>query len=216
MDGEQSAPQGSQEWHQQRLGMVTASRLKDMMTNGRGKDTMGATAYSYMWDLIAERITGSPAESFTNDAMDWGNQNEPHARALYCLHRQVSVTKTGFVLHPEIQGVGGSPDGLVTGDKEGDGGVEIKCPFKSRIHLQYVESGGVPSEYQMQVQGLMWITGRSWWDFVSFDPRMPEHLQLYVYRERADKDLHADIEHRAKRFVEQINLKTKRLQGVAK
>lgn len=201
--------QGSQEWHEQRLGMVTASRFKDVMTNGRGTGTMGATAYSYMYDLIAEKLTGVVQDAVDNHAVRWGNDNEPQARAMYAYQTGYSVDKVGFIKHPTIEGVGGSPDGLIGVD----GGVEIKCPKSSRIHFTYMEKGGVPKEYFWQVQGLLWITGREWWDFVSFDPRMPDEFQLFVHRERSDEEAHIDLERRAARFLEQMEVKLKKVRG---
>lgn len=211
--------QGSDAWKQLRLGMVTASRFKDMMTNGRGKDTMGQTAYTYMYDLIAERLTGQPQDEINVRALQWGNDTEPQARAMYCLVRDVRVKQVAFVRHSGeadwCKQIGGSPDGLIDDDDDGPGGVEIKCPSNSRIHLRYLENGGVPSDYKMQVQGLMWVTGRTWWDFVSFDPRMPRELQLFVHREIMDRDVHEELEDRAKRFVDQMLIKLNKIrQGV--
>lgn len=212
--------QGTEEWRRERLGKITASRFKDMMTNGRGKDTMGKTAYSYMYDLIAERLTGIPQDEISAKAIQWGNDNEPQARAMYCLRRDVRVEQVGFLVKhgfkPWYTECGGSPDGLILEYEKGPdgkpdghslGGVEIKCPLSSRIHLGYIEDGVVPSDYYWQVQGLLWVTGRDWWDFVSFDPRMPENLQLFVFREYPDPDAHADLEERVERFLEQIAIK---------
>jgi len=201
--------QGTKEWHEKRLGKVTASRFKDVMANGRGTGSMGQTAYSYMRDLIAERLTGEPQGQIDNRAVQWGHDHEPEARAMYCLLRDVRVTQLGFASHPTIDGVGGSPDGLV-GE---DGGVEIKCPQNSRNHLAYLEAGEVPKEYDWQVQGLMWVTGRSWWDFVSFDPRMPPGLQLFVCRAEADEEKHEELERRVKRFLEQFEIRYAKLEA---
>ena len=80
-----------------------------------------------------------------------------------------------------------------------------------RIHLQYIHEGGVPKDYYWQVQGLMWVTGRKWWDFCSFDPRMVGNTRLYVYREYADEDAHADLADRAVRFLDQLEIKLKKI-----
>ena len=197
--------QGTPQWHELRLGKVTASRFKSMMTNGRGKDTMGQTAYSYMYDLIVERLTGQQQDKVDAKSLQWGRDHEPEARAMYCVLHGVRVQQVAFVLHPAIGGVGGSPDGLIDG--EPSGGVEIKCPMNSRIHIGYLEFGGVPKDYYWQVQGLMWLTGRSWWDFVSYDQRMPERLRLFVHREQADTDAHEELEERTIRFIEQMEIK---------
>lgn len=209
--------QGSIEWHNDRLGMVTASRFKEIMTNGRGKDTMGQTAYSYMYDLVAELLTGQAQDKIDNRAIQWGHDNEPQARAMYSLLRDCRVYQVGFLKSLVFPGVGGSPDGLLDPPEEdpevGPGGVEIKCPMSSRIHLGYLEFGGVPKDYQWQVQGLMWVTGRKWWDFVSFDPRMPSDLQLFVHRELADLDKHDELERRYSRFKEQMDIKFDAIQS---
>lgn len=206
--------QGTDEWHEQRLGKVTASRFKDMMTNGRGTSSMGQTAYTYMWDLIAEKLTGKPQDNLSHvKAIEWGNENEPQARAFYSLYRDVRVKQTGFLTHPSFPDAGGSPDGLVDDDPEGAGGAEIKCPHTSRIHLQYITNGGVPNAYKWQVQGLMWITGREWWDFVSFDPRMEKAgLMLYVHREHADLDMFDELSERTLQFIEQLKIKLSKLK----
>ena len=209
--------QGSAEWHEQRLGRLTMSRLKDAMTNGRGKDTIGETAYTYMYDLISEHLTGKADDHYVNDAMRWGTDNEPQARAMYCLLRDARVAQVGFVLHsgdqPWCKYVGGSPDGLVTAEDGSLGGVEIKCPYTSRVHLRYLENGGVPKEYYWQVHGLMWLTKRDWWDFVSFDPRMPQGLQLFVHRELTDDIVRKEIESRAERFVTQMIIKLDKIKA---
>lgn len=208
--------QGSEGWKTQRLGKITASRFSDMMTNGRGSSgSMGLTAYSYMYDLIIERLTGEPQTLPEMKALIWGNDHEPEARAMYCATQACRVAQVGFMCHPENPDVGGSPDGLIDGQEAGLGGVEIKCPFKSRIHLGYIEKGGTPSTYIHQVQGLMWITGRQWWDFVSYDPRMPKGLQLYVYREFADESYHKELEIRSRRFHEQMMIKLSKFMSKA-
>ena len=203
-----AAAQGTEEWKRQRLGKITASRFCDMMTNGRGTGAMGKTAYSYMYDLIAERLTGEPQDEIISKHLDWGNANEPQARAMYCLISGRRVTQTGFIAMNDD--IGGSPDGLV-GDS---GGVEIKCPSSSRIHLGYIEQCKVPNDYFWQVQGLMWVTGREWWDFVSFDPRMPEKYQLFVFREERDDQAIKELEFRAARFIEQMNIKLSKIESI--
>lgn len=205
--------QGSAEWHEARLGKITASRFCDMMTNGRGASTMGQTAYSYMYDIIAEILTGQAQDRIDNMAVRWGHENEPHARAMYCFHRNARVVKQGFLVHPDYPHVGGSPDGLVEGDAEGPGGVEIKCPMSSRIHLGYLEEGVVPTAYEWQVDGLMWVTGRKWWDFVSFDPRMPEGLQLFCVRQYRDDERIDSLSDRSKRFWEQLQIKLGKIKA---
>lgn len=174
--------QASIEWLMDRCGKVTASRFKDVIdTLKNGKP--GAARERYLWEVVIERLTGKPSEHFTSTAMQWGTENEAFARIDYEAKTGAFVLETGFIENPEIEMCGGSPDGLI-GD---DGGIEIKCPFNSAVHLGTILNG-MPEDHMAQVQGLMWITGREWWDFVSFDPRMPAELQMYVQRIERDED----------------------------
>jgi putative phage-type endonuclease len=137
---------------------------------------------NYKAQLAVERITGLPmSDGYTNAAMQWGTEQEPFARAAYELKTESMVDQVGLVIHPEIDNAGASPDGLV-GD---DGLLEIKCP-KTSTHLQYLLAGTVPAEYQLQMLWQMACTERSWCDFVTFDPRLPEHLQLFTVRYERD------------------------------
>lgn len=182
-----NAPQGSAEWLYERVGKVTASRFRDVMAKLRN----GAPAKAreeYLWQVVIERITGQPADHFTNAAMLWGIEHEMAARMSYEARTGAMVEAAGLIPHPTLPEVAGSPDGLI-GD---DGGLEIKCPFNSAVHLRTVLDG-MPEEHTPQVQGLMLITGRAWWDFVSFDPRLPEDLRLYVQRIERDEGVCAAL-----------------------
>lgn len=173
--------QGSAQWLAERAGCATASRFKDVLA--KIKTGEAATRRAYRMQLVTERLTGSPVESFKNAAMEWGTQHEPLARAAYEAVTGEDVQTVGFIKHKSLAWLGGSPDGLI-GD---DGGIEIKCPYVSTVHVDTLLNG-MPSEHMAQVQGNLWITGREWWDFISFDPRMPEHLQLHIQRiERNDE-----------------------------
>ena len=179
--------QGTEEWKLARLGKVTASRVSD----ARAKAGT-ATRANYIADIITERLTGSPIESFTNAYMEWGTQNEPLARAAYEIKKGVWVEQVAIVNHPTIDSFAASPDGLVAEE----GLLEIKCP-KTSTHLNWMMKGTVPSEHKHQMLAQLACTGRKWVDFVSFDPRLPEHLQLFVVRFQPDpkdiKDLEADV-----------------------
>lgn len=176
--------QGSQAWIEARLGKITASRFNDILTQPKTKAAreageMSQTAHSYMLELIAEILTGLDQGPRPNWAMQWGTDNEPAAREVYENRTGDQVDECGFIIHPEEPMVGCSPDGLV-GD---EGGLEIKCPFNTRIHLGYVLADTLPADYIAQVHGALWITGRRWWDFVSYDPRIPD-LNLALWRTR--------------------------------
>lgn len=165
--------QQSPEWFAARCGRATASRFADVMAKIKTGEAAGRR--NYKAQLVAERLTGVPAESYTNAAMQWGVDTEPQARAAYEAFSGNIVEQVAFITHPEIM-AGASPDGLI----DGDGGLECKCP-NTAAHIDALLKG-MPPEHIPQIQGGMWLTGRQWWDFVSFDPRMPERLQLYVQR----------------------------------
>ena len=174
-----NAEQGEQQsadWLMSRVGHTTASRFKDVLAVLKsGKPA--AARETYLWEVVIERLTGQPSEHYTSAAMQWGIDQEIISRMAYEARSGNIVMQVGFIHHPEIPMVGGSPDGLV----DDDGGWESKSPYNSAYHLQTILNG-MPEEHMPQVQGLMWITGRQWWDFTSFDPRLPGHLQVYTQR----------------------------------
>lgn len=198
--------QRTPEWCEARLGRVTASRVADMMA--RTKTGYGASRANYMAELICERLTGKQAERFSSAAMAWGTETEPQARAMFTLTTGLSVEKTGFALHPEIADLGASPDGLI-GD---DGMVEIKAP-NTATHIETLLSETVPQKYVLQMQTQMACTGRSWCDFVSFDPRLPDEMQLFIHRVDRDEELIAEIEREARAFLAEIETKMSALRG---
>jgi putative phage-type endonuclease len=165
--------QGSPEWLAARVGRVTASRIADVMAKGKGGEAQ--TRLNYKWQLVAEVMTGQSQEDrFFSQAMAWGVEQEPFARAAYEIHTGVLVENVGLVAHPSIPRCAASPDGLVGLD----GLLEIKCP-KTPTHLEYMEKGAIPGHYQLQMLWQMACTGRQWVDFATFDPRLPEELQLF-------------------------------------
>ena len=197
--------QGSAEWHQARCGKVTASRIADVMA--KTKTGYGASRANYMAELIAERLSGVPAEGYTNAAMAWGTEQEPEARRAYEFWMNVEVEEVGFVQHPKIVASGASPDGLVGTD----GLVEIKCP-NTATHLETLLDRSIDKKYQLQMQWQMACTGRSWCDFVSFDPRLPAPYQLYVYRVTADAALQSEIDAEVRKFLGELDAKVTELR----
>ena len=165
--------QGSEEWLKIRCGKVTASHFSDVMSKGQGRKT-------YMLKLAAERATGVVQPSFKNEAMQWGNDQEPFARACYESSEHSVVDQVGFVEVNDYVGV--SPDGLV----DDEGCIEIKCP-NTATHIGYIESGKLPAKYKAQVQGQLWATNRDWCDFVSYDPRNGDNGYFCVRVERDSK-----------------------------
>jgi len=190
--------QGSDEWKALRLGKVTASRVADMVA--RTKSGWGASRANYAAQLIAERLTGVAAEGYTNAAMQHGTETEPEARNAYAFYSGMDVTEVAFVPHPTIADAGCSPDGLV-GD---DGLIEIKCP-NTATHLDTLLGQSTPARYIDQIQFQLACTGRQWCDFVSFDPRMPEHLRLFVRRVAKDDKRIAELETEAVIFLKELN-----------
>lgn len=197
--------QGSPEWLETRRGKVTASMFSDVMAKGKGT-APSKTRQSYLYQLAAERITGMIQESFTNSYMEWGTQTEPVARAYYELEEGVSAETVGFILHNED--VGGSPDSLV-GEK---GLLEIKCP-KTTTQIDRILTGAFPSEYMAQVQGQLWISGREWCDFVSFDPRINSNKKYFKVRVERDAAYIKTLEDEVERFVYDLKALVNKLQG---
>lgn len=189
--------QRSEEWFAARLGKVTASRVADLMA--KTKTGYSASRANYMADLIVERLTSQKVEGFTNAAMQWGTDTEPQARAAYEFLTDAEVVEEGFVLHPRIADFGASPDGLV----EGVGLLEIKCP-NTAAHLEVLLSGTVPSKYVTQMQAQMACTGREWCDFVSFDPRMPGEMQMFLKRVDRDHAFIAEMEGEVEAFLAEL------------
>jgi putative phage-type endonuclease len=198
--------QRTDEWFKARLGKVTASRVADLMA--RTKTGYSASRQNYMAELICERLTGAPAERFTNAAMVWGTDNEPHAKAAYAFLQDATVDDVGFVLHPSIADFGASPDGLVGTD----GLIEIKCP-NTATHLETLLTETVEGKYITQMQVQMACTGRQWCDFVSFDPRLPGDMQLFVQRIDRDAARIAEIEAEVTAFLGEIGKKIEALHA---
>jgi putative phage-type endonuclease len=196
--------QRSTEWFAIRLGKVTASRVADVIA--KTKTGYSTSRENYMAQLVCERMTNTQAESYNNAAMQWGTDQEPLARAAYEAAKNVLVDEIGFVVHDTIINAGASPDGLV-GD---DGLIEIKCP-NTATHIDTVLSGKVPSKYITQMQWQMACTQRKWCDFVSFDPRMPEGLQLFIQRVDFDAEYVKMLEAEITGFLAELETKIEKL-----
>lgn len=186
--------QGTEEWHSQRLGNVTASRIADVMM----KPTT-AGYQNYRAQLVCERLTGVPTEGFTSAAMQHGTETEPQARAFYEMETGLDVVEVGFITHPEIEGSGASPDGLVGVS----GLVEIKCPQPAE-HIRVLSGGAIKRGYVLQMQWQMTCTGRAWCDFVSFNPTLPFEMQIHIQRVEADEELQAEITKAVAAFIKDI------------
>jgi putative phage-type endonuclease len=192
-------PQGSDEWKAARAGRVTASRIADVIATIKAGEA--AARRDYRAQLVAEILTGTPQEDgYINAEMQHGIDTEPMARSAYELAKGSWVEQVGFVLHPQIERAGASPDGLVGKD----GLVEIKCP-KTATHLQYLVDGAVPTKYQPQMLWQMACTERAFCDFVSFDPRLPEEMQLFVARLKRDDKRIKELEGAVGAFLADVD-----------
>lgn len=190
--------QGTPEWHDARRGKVTASRVADVMA--KTKSGYSASRANYMAELLCERLTGETAPCFMNDAMRWGTEKEPEARAAYAFRTDADVAEIAFVIHPSIPMAGASPDGLIGAD----GMLEIKCP-NTATHLDTLASGKPAGKYVTQMQWQMACTGRQWCDFVSYDPRLPENLRFFLTRIDRDAALIADMETEVSAFLSELD-----------
>ena len=166
--------QGTPEWHAARLGKATASKINDVMAKLKGGGE-AAGRRNYRAQLVAERLTGEPTETYVNDAMRRGSDMEPLAREAYEFLTGADVVQIGFIDHPTIPMSGCSPDGLI-GEK---GMLEIKSP-NTATHIDWLLGGKVPPEHVNQMRWQMECSGREWCDFASYDPRLPVELQLFV------------------------------------
>lgn len=198
--------QGSDEWKALRLGKVTASRVADVIA--KTKTGWGASRTNYAAQLIAERLTGNIAESYTNAAMQWGTDTESEARSAYEFRTNEDVVEVAFSPHPKLEMSGASPDGLV-----GDNGlVELKCP-NTATHIETLLSKTVSGRYVTQMQWQMACTGRQWCDFASYDPRMPENMRLFVCRVTRDDILIGELEKEIGIFLSELDGTIKKLKA---
>lgn len=222
--------QRSKDWHQARAGFATGSMFADAIGFRKdGKGELKARA-DYRLQLVVERLTGRPQEGgFRSMAMDHGTLTEPEARTAYEVDTGRLVEEVGFMAHPAIEWCGLSVDGLV-GD---DGTIEIKCP-NSETHIRTLlmrsqalaklllgdaavfnsEPLLMPDEYYPQVQGGLWVTGRRWCDFISYDPRFPKELRLYVQRIERNDAYIAKLEVGLVKFLDEVEEAVTQILGV--
>ena len=187
--------QNTSEWLQDRAGKINMSRACDVMAfdpggelykSGKKKGTpkpgrVLLARTDYIGDIVAEILTGEPKAQVRARPLDWGHDVEDAARAAYEAETGEIVQQVAGVTHPMMPYVRCSPDGLIGND----GQLQIKCPSNPANHIDALRNG-MPSEHIPQVQGELFVTGRQWSDFVSFDPRMPVNLRFY--RQRIPRD----------------------------
>lgn len=177
--------QRNDDWLTSRIGKITASRIGGI----NAKPKTGKALNETLLEILSERLTGEKTEGFTSKAMQWGIENEPYAVTAYENETGLFVMQTGLIDHPTIPMSGASPDGLVGKD----GLIEIKCPT-SPTHTNTLLTGQVPSEYMPQITWQLACTGRKWCDFVSYDPRQPEHLKIKIIRVNRDDEAIGELE----------------------
>lgn len=197
-------PQGSAEWLASRAGVPTASCFAAIMATGRS-GAESADRRNYRSRLVVERLTGKSVPSFQSAAMKQGTEREPFARMAYEAHTGNIVQEVGLCLHDTLT-AGASPDGLI----DVDGGLEIKCPELS-AHLAYLQIKAEPAEYTWQIQGGMWVTGRAWWDFASWNPDFPERLQLIVRRIKRDEEAIKKLAAEVEKFLAEVDAEVERV-----
>ena len=198
--------QRSEEWFAARCGKVTASRVADIIA--KTKTGYSTSRDNYLAQLVCERLTGKPAESYSNSAMQWGTDTEPFARAAYEARMDLLVTEVGFIDHPWIPTSGASPDGLAN-----EGMVEIKAP-NTATHIDTLLSRTVPAKYITQMMWQMACADRPWCDFVSFDPRLPERHQLFIKRINYDPEMVNLLENSVIQFLGDVDLKIQQLESL--
>lgn len=197
--------QGTQEWLDMRVGKLTASKVHDATAKQKNKKYYKARE-TYMRDNIVEILTGKSVDSFTSHAMKWGIEHEPQACAAYEFIKDLEVEHIAFADHPMVERAGASPDGLV-GD---DGLIEIKCP-NTATHIDYRLTRVVPDNYFAQMQWQMACLEREWCDFVSFDPRLPEHLKTLIIRVPRDEAFIQELTTEAIKFNSDLDVMLEKL-----
>lgn len=200
--------QGDRDWHEMRCGSLTSSRLSDALAKPKrvkdkdlGKEL--ACRANYRKELVIERLTGKTADHYVSAPMEWGTLNEPVARTEYELSTGFEVKQIALAMHPRIKWFSASTDGLV-GD---DGLIEIKC-LRSINHLDILIAGEIPEDYHWQMLGGMACAERQWCDFVSYDPRMPEGLQLFIKRFERNDALIAGMQLEVEQFLKEVEQTT--------
>ncbi|WP_233115518.1 YqaJ viral recombinase family protein [Aggregatibacter actinomycetemcomitans] len=188
--------QGSEQWLKARLGIPTATGFENIVTP-TGKKSSGQI--KYMAELIEESILGLQDESFKSPFIERGNQLEPRARMAYEFETGFDVVQVGGVYLDGRKNAMASPDGLIPNLKKG---LEIKCP-KMSTHIRYLLEGGVPSEYIIQVQANLWVTGYETWDFVSYCPEYQKQ-PIFIYTAKRDDVLMKTFDKHIPQFLKTL------------
>lgn len=191
--------QRSAEWMAAKCGKVGCSRLGDVLAFSKRNGEALQARIDYMMELLCERMTGQNAEHFKSDAMEWGTEYEPLARTEYEARQGLMVDEDGGQEHPRIPGFWCSPDGLI----DDLGGLEIKCP-NTATHIETLLNGTINPRYIYQMAGGCAVYNRAWWDFVSYDPRLPADLGFYCRRFTREELPVAEVESGVERFLTEL------------
>lgn len=204
-------PQGTPEWLADRTGRATGSKASAI--TAKIKSGEAATRADYRVQLALERLLCKPcADEFSTEDTDRGQEREPFARMRYEIKTGITVQESPFVYLEDMM-AGCSVDGFL--EDAGRFGIwEAKCP-KSKTHFKYLMEGRVPPTYQSQVLHNMLITGAEFVDFVSFDPDMPEKLQLFVFRWARDEDLIREYEAALRQFLMEVDATYQQISAMA-
>lgn len=215
--------QGSQEWLKARLGVITASCAHDLVPTITEKEAVlskkdGRVLHpakktvkfkearnTYMNQLIAEVCTGK-AEELSAKPLEWGKVNEVAARAAYEFEASEKIDDGGLIYNLDKR-VGCSPDGIVKGKNKG---LELKCPYSSKTHIDFLINGAIKDEYITQVQWSMWVAGFDEWAFASFDPRMKSHM-IHIEVVKRDEKMMSIFDEIVPQFIQEMDKKLKRL-----
>lgn len=200
-----TAEQGTPEWLKARAGFATGSCFQDIIAMSKpdksGKSRPLKSRETYMWKLVAETLYGSPMESPNSQSMQWGKDVEPFAREAYEAETGYTVLEAGFLTRVSgLPRIGVSLDGLVGTD----GTIEMKCPKDSVVHIQ-TWAYGMPEEHVAQVQGGLWVSGREWCDFISYDPRATPELRLYIQRVYRDEAFIMELSNHVTTFMAEVD-----------
>lgn len=195
--------QGTPEWFAIRAGKATASEFGAVLAKGEGK-----TRAKYLRQVVAERLTGLPTETYRNAHMDRGTEQEPMARLAYEAATDNFLRRVAFIEHDSLA-VGCSPDSLLIGKRRG---VEVKCVIPT-VQVETIMRGAYPPEHKPQVQGSMWIAEFDEWDFVSYSPTMPPHLRIYIHTVKRDEAYIKTLEAEVLSFLTDVEAAIRRLNA---
>ena len=205
--------QGTDDWHSERIGFVTASKLAAVMASGRGGKP-SETRKNYMVELAVARLTGKPIDSsFQTAAMQRGIELEAEARQIYEVKTGSFVALSEFIHHPTIPMTGASPDGIISSEHDGQGILEIKCPL-AKTHYEYLTEGSIPNGYILQMQWQMECADLAWADFVSYHPDFPENIQLLIVRQERDEKILGPVRDEVKAFLAELEETVEKLRRI--